>query len=303
MDKQPGMLSVKPDNSVEDAFKAILYRNLARVKKWEPVAVTGTDIEGVHQVRVGLRRMRSALTVFQPVIPRKTSKPLAREMRWAAKELDLARDLDVYIAENFSEKNLSGSKRTLLKIATRHRKMAYRQVNDLIQSERYEHLQRRLVDWLESKTWRDACSSEETGMLDSDVTPFAARVLQRHRHRVLKHGKNIHKLSDAELHQLRIECKKLRYATEFFSPLYGGSMTSFTRHLKTLQDILGVLHDCAVMRDLQGILLEDNQDPKIRYAAEKLEKQRMRDAKAKKKLLKKRWDSFIRVKRPWRSYV
>ena len=56
--------------SVEDAFRQILLANLSAVREWEPVAVKGKDIEGVHQMRVGFRRMRSALNVFRPVLPR-----------------------------------------------------------------------------------------------------------------------------------------------------------------------------------------------------------------------------------------
>ncbi|MEN8108169.1 MAG: CHAD domain-containing protein [Pseudomonadota bacterium] len=62
--------------------------SLASVKEWEPVALAGEDIEGVHQMCVGLRRMRSVLTVFRLAISRKLTRPLAREMRWAARALD-----------------------------------------------------------------------------------------------------------------------------------------------------------------------------------------------------------------------
>lgn len=76
-------------------------------------------------MRVALRRMRSALTVFRPAIPRKVTAPLAHEMRWAALQLDHARDLDVYIEDNLSGKKLRPSERKMRKIVLRRRKVVY----------------------------------------------------------------------------------------------------------------------------------------------------------------------------------
>ncbi len=90
--------------TVEDAFRHILLANLSAVHEWEPVAVKGGDVEGVHQMRVRFRRMRSALSAFRPAVPRKVTAPFAQDMRQAGKTLDDARDLNVYIADNFSSK-------------------------------------------------------------------------------------------------------------------------------------------------------------------------------------------------------
>ena len=111
---------VTSDQSVEQAFEQILRTNLTTTRDWEPVVLAGEDPEGVHQMRVCLRRMRSALAVFRPAIPRKVTRSFFKEMRWAAKTLDRARDLDVYIAENLSSK---GNKRKgkMRKLALKNR--------------------------------------------------------------------------------------------------------------------------------------------------------------------------------------
>ena len=295
---QQKTVSVNRHHTVEDAFECILRTNLSAVEEGEPVALAGEDIEGVHQVRVGLRRMRSALTVFAPAIPRRVTRPLAKELRWAAKALDRARDLDVYIAEILS--SVPKKKvRKLRNIAIKHREEAYTHLRKLLQGKRYARLKDDLAQWLDTKGWRGGLAAAERKGLQRKVTPFASRVLEQHRAQVLEDGKEIDKLDSEGLHQLRIDCKKLRYATEFFTPLYGARMREFTQHLKALQDLLGTLHDTAVMTGLQRDLLKGTGKPKLKRLARKLEKKRAKEAKNIMKTLVERWTSFAQAEGPW----
>jgi CHAD domain-containing protein len=294
-------VSIKPKQTVEDAFEQILRTDLESVYQWTPVALAGKDVEGVHQMRVALRRMRSALTVFRPAIPRKITAPLARKMRWAALQLDRARDLDVYIEDNLSGRKLRPSERKIRKIALQHRKVTYDQVRDFIHGKRFNALERNLSKWLDSRGWQKQLQGKRKKMVRGRVGPFAAGVLESHRAQILEHGKGIQNLDNEALHQLRIDCKKLRYATEFFSPLYGKHMATFTSHLKGLQDLLGTLHDCVVMSGLQKDLLKGKNNPKLNRLSGKLEARRMREACDLKKILKGRWNAFAQAKRPWRA--
>ena len=283
--------SVNPSQTVEEAFKHILEANLASVKEWEPVALAGEDIEGVHQMRVGLRRMRSELSVFRSAIPRKLTRLLAKEMRWAARALDRARDLDVYIAENFPGKG-SKYQQKMQSIAREHREEAYSRVRGIVQCKRYLTFNREIVNWLDTKAWREQLSEEERKVLRRKITPFACRVLEEHQGDVLEAGKEIENLDSEALHRLRIECKKLRYATEFFAPLYGERMKDFTRNLKALQDLLGTLHDTAVLSGLQKDLLKGTGSSKLKRLADKLEDKREKESEDIKKNLMERWQAF-----------
>ena len=236
--------------------------NLATTKDSEPVVLAGEDPEGIHQMRVSLRRMRSALVVFRPAIPRKITRSFFKEMRWAAKTLDRARDLDVYIAENLSSKGtkLEGKMR---KLAMKHRETAYDQVTDFIHGERYTKFGDEFRHWLETQGWRVDLSDEQREVLEGNVIPFASEVLDRQRTRVLDDGSDIESLDSEALHQLRIDCKKLRYAAEFFAPLYGDLMKDFIGHLKSLQDLLGTLHDTAVMPEPAERPVKGQEESKI----------------------------------------
>ncbi len=294
---------VNRKQTVEQAFAKILRKDMALVQQWEPIALAGKDTEGVHQMRVGLRRMRSALTLFRPAIPRKITTPLAKEMRWAAHQLDHARDLDVYIEENFLKnggKQRRGEKQ-MLKIASQDREKTYQQVRDFITGKRFTAFERQVSYWLEAKDWRSQLANKQRNTLKGRITPFAAQVLEQHRAQVLEDGKDIRRLDADALHQLRIDCKKLRYATEFFDPLYGKSMIAFTQHLKGLQDMLGTLHDSAVMKGLQKNLLKGHKNPNMKYFTGKLEGQRSKDAKKLIATLEQRWKTFSKTKPPWRA--
>jgi len=283
---------------VEEAFEHILEANLASVKVWEPIALAGEDIEGVHQMRVGLRRMRSALNVFRSAIPRKLSRPLAKEMRWAARSLDRARDLDVYITENFPGKG-SKQQQKMQNIARRHRDEAYSRVRDIVQSKRYQSFNREITNWLDTKAWQEQLSEDEQKVLRCKITPFACRVLEEHQGDVLEAGRKIEKLDGEALHRLRIECKKLRYAAEFFAPLYGEQMKDFTRDLKALQDLLGTLHDTAILSGLQKELLSGTHNSKLKRIAGKLKDKRYKESKEIKKNLMERWQAFSEGEHPW----
>lgn len=290
--------SVNPRQTVEEAFIHILEVNLAALKVWEPIALAGEDIEGVHQMRVGLRRMRSALSVFRSAIPRKLSQPLAKEMRWTARALDRARDLDVYLAENFSGKG-SKKQQKMQSLARRHRDEAYSRVRVIVQSKRYLSFNKEMINWLDNKAWRECLSEDERKVLRCMITPFAARVLEEHQGNVIGAGKEIEKLDSEALHRLRIECKKLRYAAEFFAPLYGERMSDFTRHLKALQDLLGTLHDTAILSGLQKDLLSGSHNSKLKRIADKMENKRYKESKEIKKNFMGRWQTFSEAEHPW----
>ena len=86
---------------------------------------------------------------------------------------------------------------------------------------------------------------------------LAGRIIHRRCKRVLRDGRALHSATpDAEVHRLRIQCKKLRYALEFFGSLYPeDDMALLVRQLKRLQDILGDFNDLSVQQQLLAATL------------------------------------------------
>lgn len=253
--------------TVQQAFVALMEQHLFYLGRWEPVARSPDDIEGVHQLRVALRRMRSALRIFRPALPREITRPWGEEMRYLAGQLGPARDLDVFLDEGLGAvagKLPLPGEASLRHLAETHRVAAYETVRTLLDSDRYTAFKRGFADWLATESWlRGPLEDKHRERLDQPVVDFARRVLKKHRKRVLRQGDSVDPSSDQDLHRLRIECKKLRYAGEFFEPLFPG-LSDFIGHLKSLQDVLGVMNDVAVTRSLLERLLEGVNDAEVR---------------------------------------
>ena len=85
--------------STSEAFVTVLQHNFDYLQGWEREARSWEDTEGVHQMRVAFRRMRSALVTFRTAVPQELTRTWSEEMRWLAGQFGDARDLDVFIDE------------------------------------------------------------------------------------------------------------------------------------------------------------------------------------------------------------
>ncbi|MFZ0255372.1 MAG: CHAD domain-containing protein [Gammaproteobacteria bacterium] len=300
--KQKKYPSVNTTQSVSEAFATILVHNVHALVAWEKAAKSGKDIEGVHQVRVALRRMRSALTVFRPAIPRTVTDSWAQQMRQFASSLGPARDLDVFISEGLAPLTehlpLPGAK-PLMALAESHRAIAYDPVRTMLQSPEYHRFKKDFRDWMRTQGWRSArLAKGERERLDSPALTFAREVLNQRLRKVLKTGRDADQNSADEMHRLRIECKKLRYAVEFFLPLFEG-MEDFVAHMKKLQDLLGVMHDVAVMPALIDGFLEAEDDRQAYRYAGVLIGWRAREYYDLKDSFRSRWEELAEAPVPW----
>ncbi|MEO5376781.1 MAG: CHAD domain-containing protein [Magnetococcus sp. DMHC-6] len=295
------------EQTVEEAFGATLKSNFAFMQQWEPVAQKGEDIEGVHQVRVAYRRLRSALVIYRKAMPRILTDSWGEEMRWAASELGPARDLDVFISEGLAPMAgkipLPEGENKLLELAKEHRAQAYTRVQEMIQSQRYQNFKSGFSAWVAQKGWRGGEISQEVlSGFEKGVVRYAMKTLDKRVSSVLLTGQDMGRMSAEELHQLRIECKKLRYATEFFNSLFPAEeMAGFTLQLKGLQGLLGIMNDVAVLPGLLDTLLEGVQDKETLKYAGALIGWRLRQYEEVRGQLDGRWEAFAQQKLPWKG--
>ena len=109
-------------------------------------------------------------------------------------------------------------------------------------------------------------AQKQRDRLDMYIAKFARKRLDRLERRVLEIGADMDRNDPLQLHQLRIDCKRLRYATEFFSLVIPG-LDDFIDQLKGFQNLLGVLHEVSVMGSLLDDLLAAQSDLDVmRYA-------------------------------------
>jgi CHAD domain-containing protein len=209
----------------------------------------GTDPENVHQMRVGLRRLRSALGLFEGVI--ECPAVIQNDLKWIASQLGAARDWEVLAGSTLDhlqgvlpkDVNVDHVRNNALERARMNREQAANAVN----SPRHTRLQLQFSEWVASKQWREGTPTSGTTLDDLNLTKFAKRVLKRGENRLLKRGKHL-KGNDPELrHRTRIAGKKARYAVEFFGSLYPNrAVKDYVSRLSDLQEELGWLNDASV---------------------------------------------------------
>ncbi|MCG6868215.1 MAG: CHAD domain-containing protein [Gammaproteobacteria bacterium] len=295
--------SIHASQTVSEAFVAIMRHNFAYLLEWQNVARSWEDIEGVHQLRVTVRRMRSALTLFRSAIPKKVSETWGDEMRWLAGELGMARDLDVFIAEGLTtmadKMPLDGAEK-LLELAKAKRAHVYEtQVASMLDSNRYRQFKDGFVDWFEHSRWESAnLKGKQKKNLSMNLVAYSRNLMDKQERKVLSAGSNVDRDNPAEMHRLRIECKKLRYAAEFFSSMFTG-MDVFIQHMKGLQDLLGLMNDVAVMKTLLNFVLEGSEDNELMVYSGGLIGWRTCDYYHMLDSFDEFWEEFIAAKHPW----
>jgi inorganic triphosphatase YgiF len=252
---RPATLS--PALSVGEAFKAVMQAGLAHLQANAHGMLAGGDLEYLHQMRVALRRLRSAISVFEPVMPRAAISPMEAELKWLASSLGGARDWDVFLTETLPpiEKEF-GSRGELKAFSERCgevRRKAGAKARRAVRSARYQRLLLSLAGWLESWSGHIELEPGQSAALGEPIDAFASSVLEQRYNRVRKQGRKFDKLSSRELHRLRIAVKKFRYATDFFAGIYEGGLARVALHrLSDLQDILGAINDAATVTDLMA---------------------------------------------------
>jgi CHAD domain-containing protein len=288
--------------TVSAALAEILRHNFEDMTQWEAKARSWDDIEGVHQMRVTSRRMRAALSSFRSAVPKEVSRHWSEELGWVASQLGRARDLDVFIAEGLASVRerlpLPGADK-LSTLAEQHRAAAYEVVRAMLDSDRYAQIKLAFPQWAETRAWEQAdLAEEQRTRLDMDVAKYARKRLDRSERKVLEAGTDLNKNDARQLHRLRIQCKKLRYAAEFFSTITPGLDVYITR-LKGLQDLLGVLNDVSVTSGLLEDLLAGQSDPDVIRYSGGLVGWRTRQSYELLDGFEDHWQAFVQAKHPW----
>ncbi|MDR3514728.1 MAG: CHAD domain-containing protein [Azospirillaceae bacterium] len=246
-------LDIESDATGEQALELMVRDCLNHLLVNEACALQGEDAEGIHQMRVALRRLRSALVLFRRFIPAAHYDWVTTEVKWLATSLGAARDWDVFKSALLTpiQAALPGTPEldTLAAAAEQARLAAYDAARAAIVSNRYTILLLRLNAWLESRAWRDQRLSEESAQLFRPVRELADGLLAQRQRIACKRGRHFPHLRAEERHEVRKALKKLRYAIEFFQSLYDSKpMRRYLRPLETLQDDLGHLNDVATAR-------------------------------------------------------
>jgi triphosphatase len=255
-------LALRSRMSTAEALQATGRNCLRQILANESGARDG-DRNGVHQMRIGIRRLRSAMSVFGDVVADDQTTRLRADLKWLSGQLGAVRDTQVFLAEvlqPLQQQTLNASGIEELSSDFEARRLrAERQARRVLGSRRHRDLILAAHEWNEAGVWLRNEDPLVAFNRDRPVKRYAAEELARRRKKLIKRARKLADLDPPHRHQVRILAKKLRYATEFFRGLYTGKQESARSEesldaLKRMQDILGELNDIqtreALMREV-----------------------------------------------------
>jgi inorganic triphosphatase YgiF len=243
------------------ALRRVAMACVAQMQANEEGVRAGRDPEYLHQLRVGLRRLRSCLGLVALASSKEAVAPLAAELRWLGGALGPARDWDVFLTETLPPlaRQFRGAAglASFRARAAQTRRAHNAAAREAVASQRYTALLLALGEafarddlplFVRAAGPAAAGEGERPPGFDAPVGAFAAFVLERRDRRVRKRGRDVPEAPPEERHRVRIAAKKLRYAAEFFKALYPAKRVArYVKALEDLQDILGALNDAAVV--------------------------------------------------------
>jgi triphosphatase len=241
-------------DSEADAFRKTALACLRHYRLNEIALLSARDPDALHQARVALRRLRSALTLFRPTAKGVEYEAMREELRWYAGRFGEARNLDVLLAGDLvpDDPSLRGALEA-------ERERAYDSVIAALHSDRARALMLAFSLWVEIGGWARKRRAADK------VCELAASRLERQWRKVSRRGAELASLDTDAAHRLRIDIKKLRYAGEFLASLYRGKAEAgrgrrFVAALKELQERLGVANDARVAREIVARLSPGRED-------------------------------------------
>lgn len=244
-----GPVPLNKEMTAAEAFQVIVLACIKQFRLNEDLLLASRSPEPLHQARVALRRLRSAFSIFKPLLVDDAARELSAGLQELAGELGPARELDVLL-----QRAKPGSLRDRLQT---EREAAYERVAQVLGSGTARSLMLNLVEWVHIGFLLADADTEETRTLPACA--FADRALSRFRRKVKENGRSLRGTDDEARHELRKDAKKLRYAADFFALLFNGKREKAQRKnfiiaLEAVQDELGALNDLATAPHVLGRL-------------------------------------------------
>lgn len=241
--------SLTREQTIHEAMGEIFPVCIGNIVDNEEACIDGSDPEGVHQMRVSVRRLRTSLKVFRDFIDPARVAWMMDELKWLGSALGPARDWDVYITEMLQEVEGYGvnakAVAALRTAAEDKRKRAYETVRKTLRSQRYAKMAFRLTAFAAVEGWL-AMPLDPQDPLLTPLRDSAADILAKPHRKLIKQAKGLVDQDIEARHDVRIRLKKLRYAVDFLRGTFPGDNTrKYMKYLQKLQDQFGHLNDVA----------------------------------------------------------
>ena len=263
--RKAGTVVLDEATTLDDGIGAILRQCFMQWLDNHAAAQDGRDIEGVHQMRVALRRLRAALGFLAPWLPPEAAAAFDKEAKWMARRLGVVRDLDVLLAETLAPvrraRGKDGDLRALERAASAAQAEAHLALVAAMASPRYTAMLLEMGAWIAEHGWRTG----DAGIWRTPIGGAARAPLEAAYRQVLDAGGDFVSLEAEARHNLRLDIKRLRYALQFVGAAFGECVPPWLRLLAQLQDGLGAANDIALAEaHLERIVANGNRSAKQR---------------------------------------
>ncbi len=263
----PDALIITPIDPMAEAIRKVLLIYLQEMLMYEPIALAGEDPEGVHKMRVAIRRMRSLYRVMGKYLPEHYHATFPALLKRTARALGGVRDLDVFAirTDAYIQTQLAGQAAPLQPLLAIH-------------AGKYRLARETMSRWLNHKDYQHFVADFHALLSTSLLLDTASRKTVRlelptiiyKRHRAMRrYGVEAHQRDVERLHALRIQAKRLRYTLDAFKDVLGESAENVIEELKPFQDHLGTLQDSVLAIEHISAALEvvpaDERDPLYAY--------------------------------------
>ncbi len=242
------------------AFQTIGRACIDQLNLNRPLVLQG-DPDALHQARVALRRLRSAISLFSSMLDDPQTDCIKADLKSLGSAFGRARELDVLREKLATERPKMGG--NLLRVVEDERDAAFAAAKDVIQEPRFRRIAIATLAWIEAGDWLHSEEKKRRAARKQGIAKHATRELKRRYVKIVKEGRDLARVEPEVRHRLRIRIKKLRYASEFF----GGALSkstkrrkNFATRLEALQDCLGALNDIEANRRLMAQVMGDSRD-------------------------------------------
>ncbi|MBY8974501.1 CHAD domain-containing protein [Rhodobacteraceae bacterium NNCM2] len=243
---------VIPDHATAfDTANTIIHRYIAIARQNEPGVIADTDTEFLHDYRVSLRKVRSVVSLFRGVYSEEQTRTLKTAFSDMMAPTGPLRDLDVYLLErqqyyDLLPETLHSGLTLMFKMFEKERTQAQKKIMRRFKSPAYEKAISKL-----SGLFADTSKLDKGPNAERLAHDYACEMIWKRYRKVCKIARTIDdETEDEYVHELRINCKKLRYLMEFFAPVFPPeAFKPLIKPLKKLQDNLGLFNDYSVQQD------------------------------------------------------
>jgi CHAD domain-containing protein len=285
---------VKQAKTLGDWAYIAIEKHFHKILKHEDLVIKDKDPEELHQMRVGMRRLRSAVTGLELAVnlPKDAKE---KKIGKVARVLGKLRDLDVLreSIENQYQPTLTQAEQGDLKVVLERlkwqRSLALKAAKTALESDDYRHLKQGLKKWLKQPEFQEIARVDIQEILPDLLLPTVSQLLLHPAWWVgLPSTEEINSDRSSEkieeiltthgqiLHDLRKQTKRSRYQLELFTDLYGEKYQAYVTDLKEIQDILGTIQDCFVLGDFLAEALHSERKKQLSNLVQQLRQNRYR---------------------------